>query len=163
MSKSLQATDSQAILRELMEIERGDAGYLSPADLSSVLEHQLRTPLELESDELLRGTRDVDAARAVEAGADRTFGDVVGTAAAGDPLLRLVKEYAKRQLTAEGGLPEPVARFLYVAAALRARTVGDTTVTRLDDTSIEAEARRILTARWLPRNAKDIIRSGLVG
>lgn len=161
MSKSLRATDSRAILVELMEVERGGAGYLSPADLASVLEHQLRTPLALESEELLLVTNGTGEARAVEEGADRTFAEVVRASAAGDPLLRVVKDYAKRQLTLDGGLPEPVARFVYVAAALRARTVGDTTVSTLDDASLEAEARRLLTAHWLPGEAREIVRSGL--
>lgn len=163
MSQKSHAADSHAILIELMEVDRGGAGYLSPADMSSLLEHQLRTPLSLESDELAHGIEGTVDAAAIAAAATLTFGDVVRDSKAGDPLLRLVKQYAKRQLTVGGGLPEPVARFFYVAAVLRARAVGDTTVSTLGDGSLDAEARRILTAPWLPEGAKDILRSGLAG
>jgi hypothetical protein len=153
--------DSRAILIDLMQTEGEGAGHLSPADLSALLRHQLRTPIALEAEELADARGGREDLQAVVDRAQVTFGDVIRASEASDPLLRLVKTYAKRHLAEDGGLPEPVARFLYVAAVLRARSLGDRTMSGLDDASLEAEARRILTARWLPPEAREILRAGL--
>ncbi len=163
MTKARPTTESRAILLALMEAEPEGVGYLSSSDLAALLLHQLRTALELEIDDLQASHGATEIAPVVSASRHETFGDVVQHADAGDPLLRLVKEHGKKMLTNPSGLPAQVAHFLYVASVLRARVVGDSTVSTLSDAVIDSEARRLLTAAWLPEEARQILRAGLAG
>ena len=162
MGRMSGSTDSKPILVGLMETDGEGAGYLSPGDLAALLLHQLRTPVRLEvegsslSAQLDRLMRDAFADRPA-----LTFGDVLESGERGDRALRAVKEFAKAALKESAGLPEPVAHFLYVAAVLRASTVDDSTVSTLDEDSRLVEARRLLTAGWLPERARDLLRANL--
>jgi len=156
---------SRGILRALLDSSSDSAGEWSPGDLAAVLEHQLRTPLRLEADKLVAHA-DCDAATARERVAsqgDATFADVLHTGDPVDGLLTMVKGYAKASISADGGLPRDVGRFLYIAAILRARSAGAESFSKLGDANIESEARRCLTLTWLPVHAKDLLRTGLTG
>ena len=153
----------RAIIAGLMDEQSRGFGYWSPADLGSLLEHQLRTPLHLEAEGLLQHAKGpVRAARAsIEGGV--TFRDVLERGLAGDDALRMVKGWAKEQLADPQGLPRPVAHFLYIASILRATSQGDDEFSALDPTALQAEARRCLTLQWLPSEARDLLRAGLSG
>lgn len=160
---------SRAILTDLMDPRSAQVGVWTSDDLASVTEHQLRTRLEVEAEDLARAARisEVDVLALVQASRLETFDDVLCRGTRDDGVLDLVKTYAKRAMEEKEGLPRPVAHFIYVATLLRARTaagvgeVASEPFTSLDDAAIESEGRRCLTHHWLPDRARELLRVGL--
>jgi hypothetical protein len=154
---------SRKILSVLMDTGTSDFGGWTSADLGDLLDHQLRTLLSVEVEALILHTAGPpEEARAFFAeGPYRTFQDVLREGAADDDALQMVKGYAKTALAAEGMLPKPVARFLYVAAILRATAIGRSGLSSLDPVTVERDARHLLTSPWLSPTARDLLRAGL--
>ena len=160
---SLDVQHSRAILTDLMNPRSGQVGVWTPEDLAGVLEHQLRTSLEVEVDDLARSadlpTEEVRSL--LRASGFATFGDVLRRGTPDDGVLAMVKAYAKRAMASDDGLPRPVAHFIYVSTLLRARVEGDASFTALNDAAVDSEARRCLTLHWLPDEARALLRAGL--
>ena len=156
--------ESKDILRALMDPSHDDVVAWSASDLRAILAHQLGTPLREEVDQLAEAgacTRESVVA-AIQASGCRTFGELLQLEAPHLEMLRLVKDYAKAAIATRGShLPGDVARLLYVLSILRGRAVGASEMTTLTEESIEREARRCLTYRWLPQDVRQWIRDGL--
>lgn len=150
---------SRDIARTLLDAGDPTMGDWSSTDLRALLEHQLRTPLRLE----LEGSLTDTGRQTLEFHPELTFHDVLKDGQPEGGLLTGIKEFAKDALTTESGLPGDIARVLYVAALLRARSTGAVGFTTLDNASINREARRCLTLTWLPESARDLLRAGLGG
>ena len=153
---------SRTILSNLMDVETIEDQAWSSGDLASLLDHQLQTPVFADQAVLAEHAPSPEqAAREIAAEGDRTYLDVLRQGTADSEVLRLIKAYARDSLVHGGGLPREVARVVYVASLLRARALGVTDFTTLDDTSVVAEARRCLTYPWLSEAVRNLFRRGL--
>ncbi len=164
MPKSLDKKGmSKDILRSLMDPVQPAVASWSASDLRSILEHQLASNLVSEVDQLAEfSQRPREAALAViDACGCKTFFDVLAAKVPSDAALRMLKDYAKRLMADEGGLPRDVARVIYVAAILRARQARIANMTSLSEASIERETRRCLTFGWLPDSVGEMLRAAI--
>lgn len=150
---------SRKLLGSLLDSSRLDLGPWSLADLRAILEHQLDTPLLAERERFEETSSDAALPVAeLDASGAATFGELLMSDSTSGSTLRLVKDFAKASLAAEGDLPREVARVLYTLAILVALKVGEASVTSLDDEAARREGYRCLTFAWLPASVASRLR-----
>jgi len=146
--KPLPNVSSMAALCAMMDADENDLPPWSASDLSAMLEHLLRVPVD---DEGIRcGTR-------------LPFGEILSLGDVPRDWLVAIKDYAKRGMDGHDALPRDVAKALYVAAIVHARVCGHAPISSLSGEALARLERWCLAQGWVPAPLRSVIRKGVNG
>ncbi len=159
MEKGKEPLPESSSLAALCTMMGGDEYELpswSAHDLSAILQHLLKAPVE---PELAEGGYCPPAAPAD--GHAWTFGDVLERRDMPREMLVRMKEYAKRAMDVGDTLPRDAAKALYIAVIAHARACGHSAVSSLTAAGVERLGRWCMAQSWVPPLMRAAVREGM--
>ena len=167
MRDEIRPNDAEALLKKtlslakMIDLGEGPQGLWSPAELGTILKHQLTAPLEFDILGVSRDQLQQLRARLSAPAEIRTFGDLLGHPKPPVELLELTKQFAKAGYGhADSPLPDEVAAVLYVASIVAALLRCGKRITRLGDEGIRYGVERALRQPWLDPSTRELLEAG---
>jgi hypothetical protein len=128
-------------------------------EMASILQHQLRAPLETEL--LRRSLRALSNPQAHHGSLAITFADLLHDQRPPLELLVVVKDFAMDNLRLrDKGLPRNIARVLYCASVLVARLCLGVRISGLSDAKLKARLDWAIQQPWLDPSMRDLFCRG---
>ncbi len=167
MREEIRPDDTESLLKKTVSLAKmfelgGEPQALwDPAELGTILKHQLAAPLEFDvlglGGDQLRELR----ARCSAPAEIRSFGDLLHHPRPPVELLELTKQFAKAGYGhSERPLPDEVAAVLYVASIVAALMRCGKRITRLGDEGIRFGVERALRQPWLDPSIRELLETG---
>jgi hypothetical protein len=158
------STDAAALRSEASQLARifgaigqAEACWL-PEDLPDLLRYQWNAPMDSDLAEAPGQDRDETLAHAARAQI-RTFGDLLSHPSPPVPLLKLAKDFFKKNAgSSKDPRPEcQVAYLFYLLVILAARTRAGTAISGLADAELERGVKWSLNQAWVQGAARDSV------
>lgn len=148
----LESSDATRLAKAL-SIHPTTPERLSPDELAAILEHQLRTPLQIDLGEIPKAEH-----------APHTLSELLtGSASPPLDLLERAKAFAKFCKSApDGPLPVEVASVLYFAAIVRAQLAHGARISALSDVELADGFRWSLQQPWVTHGLRELLEKGLM-